>query len=98
MVEYDQQNTIVVVTSSTPLPCRKDTLTPRTSNIGNRDRKMQFAERYFGDLSEHDGDSDASSVLTTWKLKSRPMAPADGADATYTSEVRWARSTATWPV
>ena len=93
MVEYDQQNTIVVgdITINTT-SSRKDVsnTTDTDGNIGSRDRKMQFAERYFGDLSEHDGDSDAfERPSTTWKLKSKTIGTyADEADATYTSEVK----------
>ena len=93
MVEYDQQNTIVVgdITINTTSR-RKDVsnTTDTDGNIGSRDRKMQFAERYFGDLSEHDGDSDAfERPSTTWKLKSKTIGTyADEADATYTSEVK----------
>ena len=93
MVEYDQQNTIVVgdITINTT-SSRKDVsnTTDTDGNIGSRDRKMQFAERYFGDLSEHDGDSDAfERPSTTWKLKSKTIGTyADEPDATYTSATR----------
>ena len=93
MVEYDQQNTIVVgdITINTT-SSRKDVsnTTDTDGNIGSRDRKMQFAERYFGDLSEHDGDSDAfERPSTTWKLKSKTIGTyADEPDVSYTAATR----------
>ena len=61
MVEYDQQNTIVVgdITINTT-SSRKDVsnTTDTDGNIGSRDRKMQFAERYFDDLQKAPGEAD----------------------------------------
>ena len=91
MVEYDQQNTIVIgdITINTT-SSRKD-VANTTSSDGNidNDNLMQFAERYFTDLSKRDGATDEfERPSTTWRLKSNNIGTyADEADATYTSEV-----------
>ena len=91
MVEYDQQNTIVIgdITINTT-SSRKD-VANTTSSDGNIDNDdlMQFAERYFTDLSKRDGATDEfERPSTTWRLKSNNIGTyADEADATYTSEV-----------
>ena len=93
MVEYDQQNTIVVgdITINTT-SSRKDMANTTSSdgNIGGkRDNLMQFAERYFTDLSERTGTSDEfERPSTTWRLKSRDIGTyADEPDVTYTASV-----------
>lgn len=69
---------------------RKD-VANTTSSDGNIDNDdlMQFAERYFTDLSKRDGATDEfERPSTTWRLKSNNIGTyADEADATYTSEV-----------
>ncbi|MBM6852498.1 S-layer homology domain-containing protein [Oscillibacter valericigenes] len=92
MVEYDQQNTIVVgdITINTT-SSRKDRANT-TDSDGNidRDRLMQFAELYFTDLSKRSGTTDEfERPSTTWRLKSQTIGTyADEADVTYTSTVK----------
>ena len=78
MVEYDQQNTIVVgdITINTT-SSRKDVAnTNRDDNTIKQDGKMQFAERYFTDLTKRTGTTDEfERPSTTWRLKSRTSAP-----------------------
>ena len=91
MVEYDQQNTIVVgdITINTT-SSRKDRANT-TSSDGNieKDNLMQFAELYFTDLTKRTGTSDEfERPSTTWRLKSRDIGTyADEPDVTYTSSV-----------
>ena len=91
MVEYDQQNTIVVgdITINTT-SSRKDR-TNTTSSDGNIDNDdlMQFAELYFTDLTKRPGTADEfERPSTTWRLKSRDIGTyADEADVTYTASV-----------
>ena len=92
MVEYDQQNTIVVgdITINTT-SSRKDVAnTNRDDNTIKQDGKMQFAERYFTDLTKRTGTTDEfERPSTTWRLKSRDIGTyADEADVTYTSTVK----------
>ncbi len=92
MVEYDQKNAIVIgdITINTT-SARSDVVntTSTDGNIGEEDNLMQFAERYFGDLSERAGTADEfNRPSTTWRLKSQTIGTyADEADATYTSSV-----------
>ena len=89
MVEYDQQNTIVVgdITINTT-SSRKEVANTGDEGIEN-DNKMQFAERYFTDLSKRSGTADEfERPSTTWRLKSRDIGTyADEADVTYTASV-----------
>ena len=59
MVEYDQQNTIVVgdITINTT-SSRKDVVNNDKNESISEDNKMQFAERYFDDLKLSDGTDD----------------------------------------
>ena len=89
MVEYDQQNTIVVgdITINTT-SSRKEVANTGDEGI-EKDNKMQFAERYFTDLTKRPGTSDEfERPSTTWRLKSRDIGTyADEADVTYTASV-----------
>ena len=60
MVEYDQQNTIVVgdITINTT-SSRKDVVNNDKNESISEDNKMQFAERYFDDLKLSDGTDDS---------------------------------------
>ena len=92
MVEYDQQNTIVVgdITINTT-SSRKD-VANTTSSDGNIDNDdlMQFAERYFTDLKKQSGDTDEfNRPAITWKLSNKSISTyAETPDVTYTSEVK----------
>ena len=89
MVEYDQQNTIVVgdITINTT-SSRKDVANNAKDETISDDDKMQFAERYFGDLKLSGGKDDFARPSNVWRLKAEKIGtyPKD-ADAVYTSKV-----------
>ena len=89
MVEYDQQNTIVVgdITINTT-SSRKDVTNNDANETIANDNKMQFAERYFDDLKLSDGTDDFARPANVWRLKAEKIGTyAKEADATYTSKV-----------
>ena len=89
MVEYDQQNTIVVgdITINTT-SSRKDVTNNDANETIANDNKMQFAERYFSDLKLSDGTDDFARPANVWRLKAEKIGTyAKEADATYTSKV-----------
>ena len=89
MVEYDQQNTIVVgdITINTT-SSRKDVTNNDANETIANDNKMQFAERYFDDLKLSDGTDDFARPSNVWRLKAEKIGTyAKEADATYTSKV-----------
>ena len=89
MVEYDQQNTIVVgdITINTT-SSRKDVVNNDKNESISEDNKMQFAERYFDDLKLSDGDDAFGRPSNVWTLKSDEIGTyAKDADATYTAKV-----------
>ena len=89
MVEYDQQNTIVVgdITINTT-SSRKDVVNNDKNESISEDNKMQFAERYFDDLKLSDGTDDFARPANVWRLKSNEIGTyAKDADATYTAKV-----------
>ena len=89
MVEYDQQNTIVVgdITINTT-SSRKDVANNAKDQTISDDDKMQFAEKYFDDLKLSDGTDDFARPSNVWRLKAEKIGtyPKD-ADAVYTSKV-----------
>ena len=89
MVEYDQQNTIVVgdITINTT-SSRKDVTNNDANETIVNDNKMQFAERYFDDLKLSDGTDDFARPANVWRLKAEKIGTyAKEADATYTTKV-----------
>ena len=89
MVEYDQQNTIVVgdITINTT-SSRKDVANTANNETIANDNKMQFAEKYFDDLKLSDGTDDFARPANVWRLKSEKIGTyAKEADATYTAKV-----------
>ena len=89
MVEYDQQNTIVVgdITINTTSSRKDVTNSDKNETIAD-DNKMQFAERYFDDLKLSDGTDDFARPANVWRLKAEKIGTyAKEADATYTSKV-----------
>ena len=89
MVEYDQQNTIVVgdITINTTSSRKDVTNSDKNETIAD-DNKMQFAERYFSDLKLSDGTDDFARPANVWRLKAEKIGTyAKEADATYTSKV-----------
>ena len=73
MVEYDQQNTIVVGDIHINTTSSRDEVVNTTKtdgNIGDADNLMQFAERYFPDLKEVPGQFDAfMRPAVDWRIK-----------------------------
>ena len=89
MVEYDQQNTIVVgdITINTT-SSRKDVANTANNETIANDNKMQFAEKYFDDLKLSDGADDFARPANVWRLKAEKIGTyAKEADATYTAKV-----------
>ena len=89
MVEYDQQNTIVVgdITINTT-SSRKDVVNNDKNESISEDNKMQFAERYFDDLKLSDGTDDFARPANVWRLKAEKIGTyAKEADASYTAKV-----------
>ncbi|MBM6911564.1 S-layer homology domain-containing protein [Oscillibacter valericigenes] len=89
MVEYDQQNTIVVgdITINTT-SSRKDVTNNDANETIANDNKMQFAERYFDDLKLSDGTDDFARPANVWRLKAEKIGTyAKEADASYTAKV-----------
>ena len=89
MVEYDQQNTIVVgdITINTT-SSRKDVPNSDKNETIADDNKMQFAERYFSDLKLSDGTDDFARPANVWRLKAEKIGTyAKEADASYTAKV-----------
>ena len=89
MVEYDQQNTIVVgdITINTT-SSRKDVANNAKDQTISDDDKMQFAEKYFDDLKLSDGEDAFGRPSNVWTLKSEEIGTyAKEADATYTAKV-----------
>ena len=89
MVEYDQQNTIVVgdITINTTSSRKDVTNSDKNETIAD-DNKMQFAERYFSDLKLSDGTDDFARPANVWRLKAEKIGTyAKEADASYTAKV-----------
>ena len=91
MVEYDQQNTIVVgdITINTTSSRSDVENSGKSDKYINSDGKMQFAEKYFTDLRLDDsGEDDFARPSNVWTLKSDEIGTyAKEADATYTASV-----------
>ena len=91
MVEYDQQNTIVVgdITINTTSSRSDVENNGKSDKYINSDGKMQFAEKYFTDLRLDDsGEDDFARPSNVWTLKSNEIGTyAKDADATYTTKV-----------
>ena len=86
MVEYDQQNTIVVgdITINTTSSRSDVENNGKSDKYINSDGKMQFAEKYFTDLRLDDsGEDDFARPSNVWTLKSDEIGTyAKDADAT----------------
>ena len=90
MVEYDSKtsvsagNTTVVIAGS---KAKDMTNTAKTETIKN-DGKMQFAEKYFPDLTVRKGADDFERPANVWKNKSDEIGTyTDTPDLTYTKKV-----------
>ncbi len=92
MVEYDNSNSITVngITITNKSTAKEMANTGKTDgNIGNKDGKMQFAEKYFTDLKDYTVTNDFAQPATKWTLKAEKIGTYDKtADQTYTGEVK----------
>ena len=91
MVEYDSKTTVtvngaqVVVGGSEA----KDVKATDKEDKFKDDGKLQFAEKYFKDLTTKKTTDDFGRPASIWKIKNKEVGTyTDDADATYTSEVK----------
>ena len=91
MVEYENNNSVTVngITFTNKSTAKEMANTGKTDgNIGSKDGKMQFAEKYFTDLKDNDVTDDFAQPATKWTLKAEKIGTYDKtADQTYTGEV-----------
>ena len=93
MVEYDAKTTVSTNGTTVVIAGSK---AKEMVNNGNTDGKvfdkdgvMQFAEKYFDNLSVKTGSDDFSRPANVWKLKAEEIGTyTNAADATYTAEVK----------
>ena len=92
MVEYENNNSVTVngITFTNKSDAKEMANTGKTDgNIGSKDGKMQFAEKYFTDLKDNDVTDDFAQPATKWTLKAEKIGTYDKtADQTYTGEVK----------
>ena len=92
MVEYENNNSVTVngITFTNKSTAKEMANTGKTDgNIGSKDGKMQFAEKYFTDLKDNDVTDDFAQPATKWTLKAEKIGTYDKtADQTYTGEVK----------
>ena len=92
MVEYENNNSVTVngITFTNKSTAKEMANTGKTDgNIGNKDGKMQFAEKYFTDLKDYTVTNDFAQPATKWTLKAEKIGTYDKtADQTYTGEVK----------
>ena len=93
MVEYDAKTTVSTNGTTVVIAGSK---AKEMVNNGNTDGKvfdkdgvMQFAEKYFDNLTVKTGSDDFSRPANVWKLKAEEIGTyTNAADATYTAEVK----------
>ena len=92
MVEYENNNSVTVngITFTNKSTAKEMANTGKTDgNIGDKDGKMQFAEKYFTDLKDYTVTNDFAQPATKWTLKAEKIGTYDKtADQTYTGEVK----------
>ena len=92
MVEYENSNSVTVngITFTNKSTAKEMANTGKTDgNIGSKDSKMQFAEKYFTDLKDNNVTNDFAQPATKWTLKAEKIGTYDKtADQTYTGEVK----------
>ena len=92
MVEYETKGTTIVVGGveiSQGASSAKEVVNSANSETVKNDNVMQFAERYFKDLTIKDGTDDFGRPATVCKYKNNKIGTyAKKADATYTAEVK----------
>ena len=91
MVEYEKNSTVTVgnITIKDQSSAKDMVNTGKTDGkIFKADGKMQFAEKYFDNLSVTKGSDDFARPANVWKLKAEKIGTyADTADLTYTKKV-----------
>ena len=91
MVEYEKNSTVTVgnITIKDQSAAKDMVNTGKTDGkIFKADGKMQFAEKYFDNLSVTKGSDDFARPANVWKLKAEKIGTyADTADLTYTKSV-----------
>ena len=91
MVEYEKNSTVTVgnITIKDQSSAKDMVNTGKTDGkIFDKDGKMQFAEKYFDNLSVTKGSDDFARPANVWKLKSEKIGTyTDTADLTYTKKV-----------
>ena len=91
MVEYEKNSTVTVgnITITDQSSAKDMVHTCKTDGkIFKADGKMQFAEKYFDNLSVTKGSDDFARPANVWKLKAEKIGTyTDTADLTYTKKV-----------
>ena len=92
MVEYDNNNSVTVngITFTNKSAAKETVNTGKTDgNIGSKDGKMQFAEKYFEDLKGKPTTDEFERPATEWKVKSKSVGTyAKTPDLTYTDKTK----------
>ncbi|WP_298019377.1 S-layer homology domain-containing protein [uncultured Dysosmobacter sp.] len=93
MVQYDSRTSVTVGGAEVVIAGSKAEVVKNTSktdgNIFAEDGEMQFAEKYFTNLSVTKGSDDFARPANVWKVKSEKIGTyADKADVTYTGSVK----------
>ena len=91
MVEYDSKTTVTVNGAQVVVGGSNANDVKATSKEDKfkEDSKLQFAEKYFTDLTTKKTTDDFGRPASIWKIKNKEVGTyTDDADATYTSEVK----------
>ena len=93
MVQYDSRTSVTVGGAEVVIAGSKAEVVKNTSktdgNVFAEDNEMQFAEKYFTNLSVTKGSDDFARPSNVWKLKAEKIGTyADEADVTYTAGVK----------
>ena len=93
MVQYDSRTSVTVGGAEVVIAGSKAEVVKNNSktdgNVFAEDNEMQFAEKYFTNLSVTKGSDDFARPSNVWKLKAEKIGTyADEADVTYTAGVK----------
>ena len=93
MVQYDSRTSVTVGGAEVVIAGSKAEVVKNNSktdgNVFAEDNEMQFAEKYFTNLSVTKGSDDFARPSNVWKLKAEKIGTyADEADLTYTAGVK----------
>ncbi len=93
MVQYDSRTSVAVGGAEVVIAGSKAEVVKNNSktdgNVFAEDNEMQFAEKYFTNLSVTKGSDDFARPSNVWKLKAEKIGTyADEADVTYTAGVK----------